>query len=106
MPVGYQLNLVNINNTAGQLATVMRNVCRAAGDFHSAIDALGADDTGRQAALVNIGFTTGDAQQMVYLVNVLNTLAAIYYGNAVQTPAFDFDNALSALWGTNVQLGL
>jgi hypothetical protein len=36
---------------------------------------------------------------MVYLANVINTVAAVYYGTAEQTPPFSFDNALSPLWG-------
>jgi hypothetical protein len=102
MPVGYQLAAANINQIAGQLSVRWRDLATQTTRFQAAIVGLGADDTARAAALVNAGFTPADATQMVYLANVMNTLAQIYLGNAGQTPPFDFGNALSVLWGFNV----
>jgi alkylhydroperoxidase family enzyme len=97
--VGFQLSQQQINQQAGQLATGLRDWARGAGDFHTAIDALGADDTARATALTALGFTSDDATELVYLANVINTVAAVYYGTAAQTPPFSFDSALSPLWG-------
>jgi hypothetical protein len=99
MAVGYQPNMAQLNNRAGQLATMLRDWSRAATDFHLAIDSMADNDTDRATALVALGITQDDATNFVYLVNVINTVAAVYYGTAEQTPAFDFDNAFSALWG-------
>jgi hypothetical protein len=104
MAIGFQTSQSEINSTAGRLAITMRDLCRDITDFHTSIVALGDGTDSRAAKLVTLGFTdaggNGDAHLMVYLADVLNTIAAIYYGNAAQTPPFSFDSALSALWGT------
>jgi hypothetical protein len=99
MAVGNQPNASNINSVMGHIATDLRDWARRANQFHTAIDGMGADDPSRATALVALGFTQADATNLVYLANVLNTVAAIYYGTAAQTPAFNFDSALSPLWG-------
>jgi hypothetical protein len=101
MAIGILPYMGAINNTAGNLAIQLRNLCRSMVDFNTAIDSMGADDPSRATALEALGFATDDATNLVYLTHVLNTIAQVYYGNAVQTPAFDFDSALSALWGTS-----
>ena len=99
MAVGNVPSVGSINSTAGDLAIDLREWAHRAAIFHTAIGAMGADDTSRATALVALGFAQADATQMVYLANVLNTVAAVYYGTAPQTPAFNFDSALSPLWG-------
>lgn len=104
MAIGYQTSQAEINSVAGNLAVDMRDLCARIQSFHSKIVSLGDGPDSRAAALVTMGFTdeggTGDAHLMVYLADVLNTLAAIYYGDAAQPTPFDFDSALSSLWGT------
>jgi Holliday junction resolvasome RuvABC DNA-binding subunit len=99
MAVGNIPSVGSINGTAGQLAIDLREWAHRAQIFHSAIGAMGADDPSRATALVGLGFAPADATEMVYLANVINTVAAVYYGTAEQTPPFSFDNALSPLWG-------
>lgn len=104
MAIGYQTSQVEINNVAGGLAVGLRDLCQQIESFHGKIVSLGDGPDSRAAALVTLGFTdaggNGDAHKMVYLADVLNTIAAIYYGQAGQSPPFNFDSALSGLWGT------
>lgn len=99
MPVGFPVNAANINNQAGMLAVQLRDWARNVANLYQPVIALGADDAARRTALTALGYTAGDAQTILYLVEVLNTVAQVYYGNASQTPPFNFDNALSTLWG-------
>jgi hypothetical protein len=99
MGVGFTPSQATINNQGGALAVALRDLARSISDFHTAIGAMGADDTARATALVGLGFAQADAASMVYLANVLNTVAALYYGTAAQPTPFDFDSALAPLWG-------
>lgn len=40
-----------------------------------------------------------DAAYAQRMINYLATLANIFFGNAEQTPAFPFENAMAELWG-------
>lgn len=99
MAIGYPLNVNTINNGAGDLATRIRDWAIDAEKFWKPITALGTDDATRIAALVALGFSQADATAMHHTVDILNTLAQIYYGNAAQTPAYNFDSDLSNCWG-------
>lgn len=101
MPIGYIPNMQTINQQAGMLAVTMRDLCQKIEGFQASIVAMGSDDGSRASALAALGFSLTDAEHMVYLSNVMNTLAQIYYGNAGQTPPYNFDNAMSALWGNH-----
>lgn len=39
-----------------------------------------------------------DAAYASYVLNTMNTLAEVYFGNATQATDFDFHNALAPLW--------
>lgn len=99
MGVGYEPSMGSINSSAGKLAVGLRGWARATTDFHAAIVDLGPDAASRATALVAMGFTQADATNMVRLADVINTMAALYYGNAAQPTPYNFDNDLSALWG-------
>lgn len=95
MPVGIQPQVGQVNQQIGQIAINLRNACRDAANFQEWAVSTGL------AGLETIGFTPGDAQSLLNMAGYLNTVAGIYTGQAAQTPSFNFDNALSGLWGGN-----
>lgn len=99
MAVGYQITASSLNNQLGLLAVQLRDLCRDITETHLPIASLGADDPARITALEAAGYSPGDAPSALYLLNVLNTVAAIYYGQATQADLYNFENALSSLWG-------
>jgi hypothetical protein len=40
-----------------------------------------------------------DAAYASYVLDTMNTLAQVYFGDATQASDFDFNNALAPLWG-------
>ena len=100
MAVGNQPTAQVINSTAGRIAVTMRQVMEAARDLETQVTSLGS--SGLQAA----GLSSGDAASLITLVNYMSTVAGCYYGTVQQggtggtgAITFNFDNALSALWG-------
>jgi hypothetical protein len=100
MAVGNQPTAQVINNSAGRVAVSMRQVMAAAKDLETQVASLGS--SGLQAA----GLSSGDAASLITLVNYLSTVSGCYYGTVQQggtggtgAITFNFDNALSALWG-------
>jgi hypothetical protein len=99
MAVGNPVNVNNANYSAGALACRWRDLARDTVNFHNAVDGMAADDPSRATVLVGLGFAQADATNFVYLANVMNTVAQVYYGNATQGAEFNFETALSPLWG-------
>ena len=87
------LNVAGLNGQLGSISITLRNACQQAADFFEGVNALGT--SGLQA----IGFTAGDATAFLAAANYMQTVSAVYYGTAAQTPAFNFDNALAAARG-------
>jgi tetrahydromethanopterin S-methyltransferase subunit D len=65
----------------------------AAGTAVAVLTEIGYDNTNASAP----GGLT-DAAYAAYLLNQLNTMASIYYGQAAQPSTYDFNNALASLW--------
>jgi hypothetical protein len=63
------------------------------------IATLGADQTAQTAALVTLGFTSGDAATFWTKANNLFAVAQVYYGLGTQPSAFNFDSALAGVRG-------
>jgi hypothetical protein len=99
MPLGYPVNAGTINNNLGDLAVRLRQWAFDAGNMHTPIASLGADDPTRIAALQTLGYSEPDAAEALRLANVLWTVAALYYGQAAQPTPYNFDDDLSKLWG-------
>lgn len=100
MAVGNQPTMQTVNNRAGSLAVNMRQIMDQAKDLETQVSALGV------SGLEAIGFSPADAANLVTLVNYMSTVAGCYYGTVQQggtggtgAITFNFDNALSALWG-------
>jgi hypothetical protein len=96
--IGIQTNAVQLNGVAGDIALKMRNICQAAMALNEYITTVGGA-TGLQDP--TIGFDSADATAFATAVNYLATISALYFGTASQPTNFDFDNAVSALYGGN-----
>lgn len=94
MPIGNQVTAQTVNSMLTSLSTELRNTMDQIRDLSEWANGQG---TGL-ATLEGIGFSATDAQTALNMINYLNTVAAVYYGTAAQTPAFNFDNELSQLW--------
>jgi len=93
--VGIQVTQASVNAQIGSLALQMRNACRAGVEFQEWILTLGA------SGLEALGFSSADATTALNMASYLNTMGAVFFGTAAQTPAFNFDNALAGLYGGN-----
>ena len=95
MSIGNTANLTvaGLNGQLGNIAITLRNSCQQSADFFEGINALGT------SGLQGIGFTSGDATAFFNACNYMQTVSAVYYGTAAQTPAFSFDSALAAARG-------
>ncbi len=100
MPIGFADSASYLNGQLGQLAVDTRGIAQRQNALFLGIQGLGADDTARAAALEAKGYTAGEAAQVLYVASVFNTLATVYYGDAGQTPPFDFDDCFKVLRGT------
>jgi hypothetical protein len=107
MPVGQQSSANNVNNQLTTLAIGLRDVMHqiaelsefvnGQGNGLAVLQALGFGSTANPA---NPGGVS-DAQQALNMLSYLNTPAAVYFGTATQTSAFNFDQELSQLWAGN-----
>jgi hypothetical protein len=102
MAVGNQPTAQVINSTAGRVAVNMRQVMEAAKDLETQVNKLGT--AGLEAAPISM--SPADAAALITLVNYLSTVAGCYYGTVQQGGSggtgaitFNFDDALSVLWG-------
>jgi hypothetical protein len=93
--VGTPLTTAGVNGAITNLSTAMRNLMWQVDNLSKNVNGQG----GGEAALVAAGFTSGDATTALAAISYLNTVAAVYYGTAAQTPAFNFDQELSQWWG-------
>jgi hypothetical protein len=93
MAVGAQASEGSINSTLTQLALGLRDQCAQVLNFSEWVNGLGV------AGLEALGFSAADAQTALNLADYMATIAGVYKGTATQGTAFNFDNALSVLWG-------
>ena len=87
------LTEAGLNGQLGNVAVTLRNACQQAVNFFEGVNGLGA------AGLEALGFAAADATAFLAAANYMQTVGAVYYGTAAQTPAFNFDNALAAARG-------
>lgn len=100
MSVGNPPTVSNVNQSLQQFAVGLRDLCESIRDYNTWLTNQGL------GALETAGFSPADAQTILTLMNYLSTFPGVYYGTVQQGGAngtgaidFDFDNALSALWG-------
>lgn len=96
MTVGAQASSSSMDQTLTGLAVQLRKVMQAITDVSLSVNGQGAG----QAYLEGIGYDAGDATTALNMLSYLNTVAAVYYGNAAQGSAFDFNQELSQIWAT------
>jgi hypothetical protein len=89
MAVGFQFNQDRANNQLGSLAVQLRDLMVQISSYHQEVTGLG------HAGQVALGFTDAEATELQLKADQIYTIAAVYYGLAVQTPAFNFDDALA-----------
>lgn len=107
MPVGNQDSEASVNNRITSMSVQMRELMSQVLNLNMGIN---GQNTGL-AYLQSIGFSgasnpanpggISDAQYALNMIAYLNTLAGVYFGTATQTPAFNFNQELSQVWGGN-----
>lgn len=93
--VGLSTNPSTLNATAGNYALQLRDLLRNISNFAEWCNGLG----GLAGFETAFGLSPADAQTMMNMISYMNTVAGVYQGTATQASEFDFDNALSVLWG-------
>jgi hypothetical protein len=104
MAVGAATSNGQVNNAITGLAVSLRNLMRQVYNLNLSVNGQGAG----LAYLEGIGYgsaanpanpgSISDAQYALNMIGYLNTVAAVYFGTAAQTPAFNFDSELSQVW--------
>jgi hypothetical protein len=108
MPVGATIGSDQMNNILTSFAIQLRNACRQISNLNLAVNGQGAG----LAYLQSIGYSNtsnpanpgsvSDAALALSVISYLNTVAGVYFGTATQTPAYNFDQQLSEVWGGQV----
>jgi hypothetical protein len=93
MAIGDQPTVASVNQALTSFSSGLRNLCQQIKDEQEEITDMGT------AGLIALGFSSGDAANVVTMFNYMSTIAGVYFGTATQPATFNFDNALSGLWG-------
>ncbi len=109
MPVGSTMGSSQMDNILSSLAVRLRDVMQDISNTNLSVNGQGAGLT----YLESIGYSgvsnpanpgsISDAQFALNMIAYLNTMAAVYFGTAAQTPAYNFHQQLSLLWSAQVQ---
>jgi len=104
MPVGATIGHDQVNNTITSLAVRMRDLMEDVRHLDLEVNGQGNG----LAYLQSIGFDgaanpanpggKSDAQYALDTISYLHTVSGVYAGTATQATAFNFDQALSAVW--------
>jgi len=108
MPVGATIGSDQMNNIMTSLAVRLREVAQDIADLDLSVNGQGQG----LAYLESIGYSNAsnpanpgsvsDAALALSVISYLHTVAAVYFGTAAQTPAFNFNQQLSMVWGGQV----
>ena len=108
MPVGATMGFTQMNNILSSLAVTLREIMTDISNTNLSVNGQGQG----LAYLESIGYSNvsnpanpgsiSDAQYALNMISYLNTMAAVYFGTAAQTPAFNFHQQLSQLWSAQV----
>jgi len=108
MPVGATIGSSQMDNIITSLAVQLREIMQDIADTNLSVNGQGQG----LAYLQSIGYSNvanpanpnnkSDAQYALDMISYLNTVAAVYFGTAAQTPAYNFNQQLSAVWGGRV----
>jgi hypothetical protein len=104
MPVGATIGADQINNTITSLAVRTRDLMEEIRHLDLEVNGQGNG----LAYLESIGFDSAanpanpggksDAQYALDTISYMHTISGVYFGTATQGTAFNFDQALSAVW--------
>lgn len=104
MPVGSVIGADQINNTITSLAVRLRDLMEeirhldlevnGQGDGLAYLESIGFSGTANPANPGGIS----DAQYALNMISYEHTMSGVYFGTATQGTAFDFDQALAAVW--------
>jgi hypothetical protein len=97
VPIGNQPTVAGLNNDLTQLATQMRDLMGQVTDFNLRVAALGATGLENLGG-TGLGFSAADASAFLNMAAILNTPAAVYFGNATQASEYNFNSALCPVW--------
>jgi hypothetical protein len=105
MAVGNQLTKATIDNQLSTYAAQLRDLCQQILNLSLTVNGQNAG----LAFLENAGYSNtanpnnpgsaSDAAYALQQLSYLNTVPEVYIGAAAQTPAFNFNQQLSPLWG-------
>lgn len=95
MSVGRQTTSNEYDQLITSVSVQMRDALRAAYNLSRQVNGQGNGLAVLQAA----GYSADDAAVAQAAISYLNTVAGVYFGNATQASAFDFDQELSQYWG-------
>lgn len=109
--VGSAIGSGQVNNTITALAVNLRNLMQQVANLNLLVNGQGAG----LAYLTSIGYSNEaatsdpgnpggitDAAYALQTISYLNTVAGVYFGTAAQTPAYNFNQQLSAMWAGQV----
>jgi hypothetical protein len=92
--VGAQMSSATVNQSITSLSVAMRNVMTAVANLSLNVNGQGDG----LEFLEGLGFDSGDAQSALNAISYLNTVAQVYFGQAVQDSDYDFNQQLSQFW--------
>lgn len=108
MAVGATIGRDQIDNTITAQSVSLRNGMQEIRNLDMSVNGQGNG----LAYLESIGYDTAanpanpggvsDAQYALNMISYLNTVAEVYFGQATQASAFDFNGALSQMWAGQV----
>jgi len=95
MSVGRQTTSSEYDQLITSVSVLVRDAMRAAYNLSRQVNGQGNG----LAVLEAAGYGAEDAAVAQAAISYLNTVAGVYFGNAAQSSAFDFDQELSQYWG-------
>ena len=110
MPVGATIGSDQMNNMITAAAVHLRDVMQGIYDLNLSVNGQAQG----LAYLEGIGYSgapnpanpggVSDAALALAAISYLHTVAAVYFGDAAQSPAYDFHQQLSAVWAGQVSV--
>ena len=108
MPVGATIGSGQMDNLITSAAVGLRDVMQGIYDLNLSVNGQGAG----LAYLEGIGYSNtpnpanpggvSDAALALSTIGYLHTVAEVYFGDAAQSPAYNFHQQLSAVWAGQV----
>ncbi len=110
MPVGASIGRDQMDNMITSAAVHLRDAMQVISNLNLSVNGQAQG----LAYLESIGYSNvsnpanpggiSDAAYALSMISYLNTVAAVYFGTAAQTPAFSFHQELSQMWAGQVTM--